>query len=136
MSWWHNVAVLIQHQVEGLADHVVGQALVIIGTAQHVGILVPLVQNGLVTIVCSAFAARQEGVAGHVGVAAADEVAYTFFSSASEAEGVWANNVNMYGSQIGVGSLVKFASVTIGGESYWKIDDYCCWPCRSCRRCR
>ena len=57
-------------------------------------------------------------------VAAADEVAYTFFSSASEAEGVWANNVNMYGSQIGVGSLVKFASVTIGGESYWKIDDY------------
>ena len=42
----HNVAVLIQHQVEGLADHVVGQALVIIGTAQHVGILVPLVQNG------------------------------------------------------------------------------------------
>ena len=30
----------------------------------------------------------------------------------------------MYGSQIGVGSLVKFASVTIGGESYWKIDDY------------
>ena len=57
-------------------------------------------------------------------VTAADEVAYTFFSSASEAEDVWANNDNMYGSQIGVGSLVKFASVTIGGESYWKIDDY------------
>ncbi len=52
------------------------------------------------------------------------DLAYTFFSSASEAEGVWANNIDMYGSQIGVGSLVKFANVTVGGESYWKIDDY------------
>ncbi len=52
------------------------------------------------------------------------DLAYTFFSSASEAEGVWDNGDNMYGSQIGVGSLVKFANVTVGGESYWKIDDY------------
>ncbi len=52
------------------------------------------------------------------------DLAYTFFSSASEAEGVWANNNGMYGSRIGVGSLVKFANVTVGGESYWKIDDY------------
>ncbi len=52
------------------------------------------------------------------------DLAYTFFSSASEAEGVWANDNDMYGSQIGVGSLVKFANVTVGGESYWKIDDY------------
>ena len=52
------------------------------------------------------------------------DLAYTFFSSASEAEGVWADTDDMYGSQIGVGSLVKFASVTVGGESYWKIDDY------------
>ena len=53
-----------------------------------------------------------------------DTVQYMFFSSASEAEGVWADTNNMYGSQIGVGSLVKFANVTVGGESYWKIDDY------------
>ena len=52
------------------------------------------------------------------------DLAYTFFSSASEAEGVWADTNDMYGSQIGVGSLVKFANVTVGGESYWKIDDY------------
>ena len=53
-----------------------------------------------------------------------DTVQYMFFSSASEAEGVWADTNDMYGSQIGVGSLVKFANVTVGGESYWKIDDY------------
>ncbi len=53
-----------------------------------------------------------------------DTVQYMFFSSASEAEGVWADTDDMYGSQIGVGSLVKFANVTVGGESYWKIDDY------------
>ena len=60
----HNMAILIQHQIEGLANHVVGEALVAVGAALHVGVLIPLVQHGHVA--GAGQTARQEGVAGHV----------------------------------------------------------------------